>query len=107
MVDALKVSLNPTCSNSAIKILDGAADRVYTVLSITICETGGNPETFDLYVNDSAGGTLYYIYLTQDLPANATFEHTSKIVLDGTDELTFVLDSAGDVDVIVSYLEQS
>ena len=107
MADELKVSLNPTCSNSAVKIQDGAADHTYTVLSITICVTNGTAESFDLYVNDDAGGTLYYIYLTQDLPANATFEHTAKIVLEGTDELTFVLDSAGDVDVIVSYLDQT
>ena len=106
MADTLKVSLNPTCSNSPVKILDGLADHTYTVLAITICETAGVAETFDLYVNDDAGGTLYYIYMTQALPANGTFEHTTKVVLENTDELTFVLDSAGDVDVIVSYLDQ-
>ena len=104
MADTLKVSLNPTCSNSPVKILDGLADHTYTVLAITICETAGADETFDLYVVDTTG--TFYIYMTQSLPANSTFEHTTKIVLEDADELTFVTDNGADVDVIVSYLDQ-
>jgi len=106
MADTLKVALTATMSNSAAKILDGAADHVYTVLSISFCETAGAAEVFDLYVNDDAGGTLYYIYKSQPLPANSTFIHNDKIVLTATDELTAILAGAGDVDVVVSYLDQ-
>ena len=87
--------------------MDGAADHVYTVLSISFCETAGNDELLDLYIDDDAGGTVYYIYKSQSIPGNATFVHNDKIVLLATDELVAVLASAGDVDVVVSYLDQT
>ena len=83
--EVLKVALKPTCSNSEVKLIDGASGHTYTVLSITICETAGSVETFDLYVMNDGGGTDHYIYKTQALGANETFEHTGRIVLEGTD----------------------
>ena len=53
------------------------------------------------------GGTDHYIYKTQALAANATFEHTSKIVLNAGDMLGFITGGAADVDVVVNYLEQT
>ena len=85
--ELMKVALKPTCSNSEVKLIDGAAGHTYTVLSITICETAGAAETFDLYVDDDDGGTDHYIYKTQALGANETFEHTSRIVLEADDIL--------------------
>ena len=105
--ELLKVALKPTCSNSEVKLLDGASGHTYTILSITICETAGNAETFDLYVDDDDGGTDHYIYKTQALGANETFEHTSKIVLEATDMLGMITASAADLDVVVSYLDQT
>ena len=72
-----------------------------------ICETAGAAETFDMYVDDNAGGTDYYIYKTQALAANATFEHTSKFVLQAGDVLSGITGSAANVDVVVSYLDQT
>ena len=46
--ELLKVALKPTCSNSEVKLIDGASGHTYTVLSITICETGNAAELFDL-----------------------------------------------------------
>jgi hypothetical protein len=71
-----------------------------------ICETAGNAETFDLYVDDGGAGTDYYIYKSQAIAANATFEHTSKIVIEDVDHLS-ILASAGDLDVVISYLDQT
>ena len=106
MADTMKVALTATLSNSALKILDGVADHTYTVMSVSFCETAGAAELLDLYVNDGAGGTLYYIYKAQPIGANQTFVHNDKIVLTDTDELTAILASTGDVDVVVSYLDQ-
>ena len=105
--ELFKVALKPTCSNSEVKLIDGASGHSYVVLSIMICETAGNAETFDLYVDDDDGGTDHYIYKTQALGANETFEHTSKIVLEADDMLGFITASSADVDVVVSYLEQT
>jgi hypothetical protein len=94
--ELLKVALHPTCSNSEVKLIDGASGKSYVILS-----------TFDLYIDDDDGGTDHYIYKTQALAANATFEHTSKIVLNAGDMLGFITGGAADVDVVVNYLEQT
>ena len=88
-------------------MIDGASGHTYTVLSITICETAGAAETFDLYVDNDDGGTDHYIYKTQALGANETFEHTGRIVLEATDMLGFITANSADVDVVVSYLDQT
>ena len=58
-------------------------------------------------IDDDDGGTDHYIYKSQPLAANATFEHTSKIVLNAGDMLGFITGGAADVDVVVNYLEQT
>ncbi len=105
--ELMKVALKPTCSNSETKLIDGASGKTYVVLSISICETAGAAEIFDLYVDDGDGGTDHYIYKSQALGANETFIHNDKIVLEATDMLGFITASAADVDVVVSYLEQT
>ena len=60
-----------------------------------------------LYLMDDGGGTDNYIYKTQALGANETFEHTGRIVLEATDELGFITASSANVDVTVSYLDQT
>jgi len=104
--ELFKVAVKPACSNSETKLIDGASGKTYVILSITICETAGNAETFDLYVDDDDGGTDHYIYKTQAIGANETFEHTGRIVLEENDMLGMIA-SAGDLDVVVSYLDQT
>ena len=105
--ELFKVALKPTCSNSEVKLIDGASGHTYTILSITICETAGNAETFDLYIDDDGGGTDYEIYSDQALGANETFEHTGRIVLEDEDHLCAATASSAAVDVVVSYLDQT
>ena len=105
--ELFKVAVKPGCSNSETKLIDGASGKTYVVLSITICETAGAAETFDLYVDDGDGGTDHYIYKTQALGANETFEHTGRIVLEANDMLGFITASSADVDVVVNYLDQT
>jgi len=105
--EVLKVAIKNACSTTEVKLIDGTSGHTYTVLSISICETGGAAETFNLYVMDDGGGTDNYIYHTQALAANATFEHTGRIVLEGTDELGFLTGGSANVDVTVSYLDQT
>ena len=105
--ELFKVALKPTCSNSEVKLIDGASGHSYVVLSIMICETAGNAETFDLYIDNDDGGTDNYIYKTQAIGANETFEHTSKLVLEANDMLGIITGSSADLDVVVSYLDQT
>jgi len=104
--ELLKVGLFPIVSNAEVKLIDGASGHTYTILSILICETAGNAETFDLYIDNGDAGADHYIYKDQAIAAKATFEHTSKFVIEGTDMLGMIA-SAGDLDVVVSYLDQT
>ena len=81
--------------------------HTYTILSITLCEEAGAAETFDLYIDDGGGGTDYYIYKAQALGANQTFEHTGRIVLVDEDHLCAATANSANVDVVVSYLDQT
>ena len=105
--ELFKVSVKPTCSNTEVKLIDGSSGKTYVVLSITICETAGAAETFDIYVDDDDGGTDHYIYKSQAIGANETFEHTGRIVLEANDMLGFITGGSADVDVVVSYLDQT
>ena len=88
-------------------LLTVAAGHTYTVLSVTICETGGAAETFNLLIDDGGGGSDTYVYHTQALGANETFEHTGKIVMNAADHLSIITGSASNIDVCVSYLDQT
>ena len=67
-------------SDTEVVLINGVDGHTYTVLSITLCETAGVAETF---------------------------EHTTRIVLMTTDVLSAKLGSTGDVDVVISYLDQT
>ena len=104
--EVLKLATFRGDAASVQALLTVASGHTYTVLSVTICETAGNAELFDLYVDDGDAGTDHYIYKDQALGAKETFEHTGRIVLEGTDMLGIIA-SAGDLDVVVSYLDQT
>jgi hypothetical protein len=105
--EIMAVKLIKELSNSEIDLLTVVSGHTYTILNISICETAGADETFDLYIRDDAGANDYEIYSDQALAANATFEHTTRIVLQTTDVLSAQLASTGNVDVVISYLDQT
>ena len=105
--ELLKVSRNAGVTNSESVLIDGVSGHTYTILSILICETAGAAETFDLYIDNDGGGTDIEIYSDQALAANATFEHTTKFVIGGTDHLCAATANSANIDVVVSYLDQT
>ena len=105
--EVMKVKLIAGITDSENDLLTVASGHTYTILNLSICETAGAAETFDLYIRDDAGANDYEIYSDQALAANATFEHTTRIVLMTTDVLSAKLGSTGDVDVVISYLDQT
>ena len=105
--ELLKVSHTAGVTNSESVLINGVSGHTYTILSITICETAGAAETFDLYIDDGGTGTDYEIYSDQALGANETFEHTGRIIIEGTDHLCAATASSANVDIVVSYLDQT
>jgi len=105
--EVMKVKLVAAISSSEVDVLTVASGHTYTILNLSLCETAGAAETFDLYIRDNAGANDFEIYSDQALGANATFEHTTRLVLEATDVLSVKLASAGNVDCVISYLDQT
>ena len=94
-------------TNSENTLLTAAAGHTYTIISLTLCETGAAAETFDLYVDPLGGSNDTYIYKAQALGSNETFEHSGRIVLEATDVLYGITANSADVDVFITYLDQT
>ena len=94
-------------SNSEDVLINGVNGHTYTILSVTMCETAGNAETIDMYIDDGGGGTDYEILSDQAVGANETFEFTTKFVISDEDHLCLATASSAAVDVVVSYLDQT
>ena len=105
--EVLKVSLTATVTALERKLIDGASGHTYTVLSITMCETAGNAETVDLFIQDDGGADDFEILSDQAVGANETFEFTSRLVIEGTDHLCAAAASSANIDITVSYLDQT
>ena len=105
--EVLKRAYKATLTNAETVLLNGVDGHTYTILSITLCDTAGAAETFDLYIDVAGGGTDIEIYSDQALGANETFEHTGRIVLEDEDHLCAATGSSAVVDVVVTYLDQT
>ena len=105
--EVMKVKLVAAISSSEVDVLTVASGHTYTILNLSLCETAAAAETFDLYIRDNAGANDFEIYSDQALGANATFEHTTRLVLEAADVLSAKLASAGNVDCVISYLDQT
>ena len=104
--EVLKVAHIAGVTNSENVLINGVANHIYTILSITVCETAGAPETFDLYIDDDCVGTDYEILSDQTIGANETFVWNDKLVLSGTDHLCMITANSANIDVVISYIDQ-
>jgi len=105
--EVLKEKCVRAMTNSENTLLTAASGHTYTILNISLCETGAADETFDLYLDPLGGSADTYIYKAQAIAANATFEHTTRIVMEATDVLYGRTASSADIDVVISYLDQT
>jgi hypothetical protein len=92
--EVLSVALKAGLTNAESVLINGVNGHTYTILSITFCETAGAAETFEIYSDQALG-------------ANETFEHTGRIVLTDEDHLCAATASSANVDVVISYLDQT
>ena len=106
MADRLLVQHTTITDAAGEIVMLGVSGDSQTVLSVSICETGNADETFSLVHSVAGGGTPFYIYLDQSLPAKSTFIHSDKIVVDDTDQLWVKSGGAANLDVIVTFLAQ-
>ena len=105
--EVLKVSLKAGVTNSENVLLNGVNGHTYTILSIVMTETAGAAETVDLYIDDGGGGTDYEILSDQAIGANETFVFNDRLVLEDEDHLCAMTASSANIDIVVSYLDQT
>ena len=93
---------------SGVTILDGVADHIYTILSVTMCNMNASAaDTIEMAIWPSgASGNTTEILRDQSIGAKETFIWNDRLVLVGTDELYIKTATAGDMDVWVSYIDQ-
>lgn len=104
--EVLKVAHIAGVTNSENVLINGVANHIYSILSISICETAGASETFDLYIDDDGGGTDYEILSDQALGANETFIWNDRLVISGTDHLCMITANPASIDVVITYIDQ-
>ena len=103
--EVLKRSTIHALSDAWSAMVTGAANHIYTVLSISICNMNGSTDSTNMRVELSAGGNYISIFAEIQIAAKATFVWNDKLVLTGTDILQ-VYNTAGDMDWYVSYIDQ-
>ena len=105
--EVLKVSLKAGVTNSENVLLNGVNGHTYTILSIVMTETAGAAETIDLYIDDGGTGTDYEVLSDQAIGANETFVFNDRLVLEDEDHLCAITASSANIDIVVSYLDQT
>jgi len=105
--EVLSVALKAGLTNAESVLINGVSGHTYTILNITFCETAGAAETVDLYIDDGGGGTDYEILSDQAVGANETFVFNDKFVIENEDHLCAAAASSANIDIVVSYLDQT
>ena len=106
--EVLRRAYKATLANTAHKLIDGVADHIYTVTSIIVTNIANTARLINMYaviVEDS--NTELYLLREMSLDGYATFVWDDKIVLTGTDELHIHSVSGADVDVLITYIDQT
>ncbi len=105
--EVLKRAYVNNMSNTDIAVITGVANHIYTILSVTFCESNNMNELIRMYVDYDAGGTAINLILGQTLNAYDTFAWNDKFVMTGTDKLYVGITGATSlIDVYVSYIDQ-
>jgi len=92
---------NPTVGSASAVV---PALHIITILNIVFCEMAGADELLALTGHNGSGDVRWLNQ--QSLPARNTFVFSEKIVLIGGDSLEIDLDTAGNVDIWYSYIDQ-
>ena len=81
------------------------ANHVISLISLSFTEAGGSTtETVNLIIND--GTNDIYLLKAQSVEANSTFIWNDRIVIGAGDKVSVFCDSAANVDVYYTYIDQ-
>ena len=104
--EVLKNVMHTRTDGTEVLLINGVADHIYTVLSVTVTNCATDAEIFYLIARDDGSGTPHYILFSQDLGSYETFVFSDRLVLSGTDELGLAMGGTCNVDITCSYIDQ-
>ena len=104
--EVLKVKALTNDGGSFVDLLGGtdtAADHIYTILSIHVCNTTATADVFSMKVN---GTNTAMLIEQQTVGGESTYVHNDKIVIMGADDLE-VWNDGVTLNYYVSYIDQN
>jgi hypothetical protein len=105
--EVLKRVTKHALTDSAVVLLDGVANHIYTILTVIFCEQSAGAEGIYMQVDISAAGSNFIFLLeNQPITSQGTFVWNDKFVMTGTDELQIYTEASTDIDVYCSYIDQ-
>tara|TARA_Y100000310_G_scaffold273437_1_gene288906 strand:- start:225 stop:599 length:375 start_codon:yes stop_codon:yes gene_type:complete len=90
-------------------LIQGAADHIYTIISIIFNEVDGDTDTkVSMRIDvDNAGSNQVFLLSNQPIGPRGTFVWNDKFIIAGTDELgVYCSDASHDVHVVCTYIDQ-
>ena len=105
--EILSYSLTAGVTNAESVLINGVDGHTYTIISIICTETAAAAETLDIYIDENGGGTDYEILSDQAIGANETFVWNDRFVITDTDHLCAAAASSANIDIVVSFLDQT
>lgn len=95
-------------TNSDTTLFTVPSGHVYLVRQMIIVETAGNAEAYNIWWTDSSDSdAVVYLEKSSALAANADAGYQRLFALEAGDTLKCSLDSAGDVDFTVTFVDQT
>lgn len=90
-------------------LLEGIANHLYTIISVTICNHAGTSGTFDLYILPDGQTEKAFLAKQIVMPGSSVFIFNDKVVMDGTsgDDLKLDTNDSREMKCLVSYIDQT
>lgn len=104
--EVLKRFYKNSLTNSDTILIDGVANHIYTVLSVSFSERNNATATINMFTVIDGGSTDIHLITQKSISAFGNYVFNDKFVITGTDELKVSLQASGAVDVLISYIDQ-
>ena len=110
MANAFKNAVSASIGTSNVDIYTAPSATTTTVIGMTVSNRTASAINVDVSVTDTSSGTTVYLIKSAPIPVGGSLVVVGgdqKVVLETTDKITVVSDTATSADAVISVLEQS
>jgi hypothetical protein len=110
MANAFKNAVTASIGTSNVDVYTAPASTTTTVIGMTVSNRTASVINVDVSVTDTSSGTTGFLIKSAPIPVGGSLVVVGgdqKVVLETTDKITVVSDTATSADAVVSVLEQS